>query len=107
MEWIIVLKNALGWIGKILVIVMPYFWKVSDTFGAVLILIEKSNVPEKKKEAIDAFENFLVKEGYISSTSEKAFDPVIDWILNWIVDLVIGYLNKNYGHDWINKIIKN
>ena len=106
MEWIMILKNALGWIGKFLTVSMPWFWKVADTFGAVLILIEKANTPEKKKDAIDTFEAFLVREGYISLGVEKTFDPIIDWLLGWAVDVVIGYLNKEYGKDWIKKIAK-
>ena len=106
MNWVEIFKDALGWISKILVIVLPWFWKAVETFGAILVLVEKANTADKKKEAVDAFEQYLIKSGYISEGTEKTFDPIIDWLLGWIVDIIIEYLNKHYGHDWINKFKK-
>jgi len=106
-----IVSKALAIIDWFLSWVLPGWWtKVRVLLVQSIIMVEAAATTEKgnekRQKAIDAFEAQLVSAGLIADPIEKAFDPVIDWALEWAVDGIVNYLNKTFGKDWI-KIIQS
>ncbi|MGC9218441.1 MAG: hypothetical protein ACP5G8_03435 [Athalassotoga sp.] len=107
-----IVSKALAIIDWFLSWVLPSWWaKARVLLVQAIIMVEASATTEKgdekRKKAIDGFEAQLVSAGLIADSIEKAFDPVIDWALEWAVDAIVAYLNKTFGKDWIKIIEPN
>ena len=108
MDWNKIMSEVFGWVEKLLTSIFPWWGKVQDVLGAIVVMVEKAaetNDIVKRQEAIDTFEKFLVSKGYVPAPIEGAFDSILDWAIGWAIDKLIEYLNAKFGKDWVTKVL--
>ncbi len=103
-----VAKDAFGIADWILGMLVPWWGKAKVLLIQAAAMVEAVSTTEKgdakRQAAIDLFEKKVVEEGLIPENVEKAIDPVLDWGLQWALNALIKYLNKNFGKDWIKVV---
>jgi len=108
MDWNKIMSEVFGWGERVLNMLFPWWGKVQDVLGAIVVMVEKAaetNDIVKRQEAIDTFEKFLVSKGYVPAPIEGAFDSILDWAIGWAIDKLIEYLNAKFGKDWVTKVL--
>ena len=114
-DWDVVIHESLKWIDGFLAWVLPPWWiKVKQALAEAVLMVEQGanadpsslKGQEKKKKAIDGFENQLISLGLIPEPAEKLLDPLLDSALGWAIDAIVHYLNKTFGKDWVKNFKK-
>lgn len=78
------------------------WWQKVEEAIVIAILIaemEPEDGEEKKREVIDKIYAYLEEFGIVLKPRW-----VFDIVLGFAIDMIVNYLNENYGHEWINVI---
>jgi hypothetical protein len=79
-----------------------WWTKVEEAIIIAILLAEldKESGEEKKNEVIDKIMTLLEDFGYVA----KGWAWLYRMALGFAIDIIIEFVNDNYGHDWLQQM---